>query len=103
MREFIFKASKGQLNCTEKNIIKVISLSNYSKIFFDNNTTLVIAKALKSVESMVTPGQFIRINQSVLVNISNIKTIDLKNKLVVTNQNGEILKISKRRVPLLRS
>jgi DNA-binding LytR/AlgR family response regulator len=102
MKEFSFRTSRGQLICNEKNIIKVISLSSYSKIFFDDNTTLVIAKVLKCVESMVTPGQFIRINQSVLINIDHIKLIDLKNKLVTTGYNDETFRISKSRMITLK-
>ncbi|MBL0358634.1 MAG: LytTR family transcriptional regulator [Chitinophagaceae bacterium] len=98
MREFSFKTSKGLLTCNERNIIKITSISNYSKIFFDDNTTLVIARVLKWFEAIVTPGQFIRVNQSVLINTDYIKIIDLKNKLVVSDHNNETFRISKSRM-----
>jgi|GEM_PF-2783318 len=102
MKEFIFKTSKGPLVCNESNIIKVTSISNYSKLFFDDGSTLVIAKVLKWFETIVTPGQFIRINQSVLLNMDHVKSIDLKNKQVISGFNDEIFRISKSRMVMMK-
>jgi DNA-binding LytR/AlgR family response regulator len=102
MKEFVFKTGQGSRTCNEKNIIKIISNSNYCKIYFDDSTTLVIAKVLKWFETVVTPDLFIRINHSVLININYISMINLKEKTVTSNYKNEIFTISKRRINIVK-
>lgn len=102
MKEFTFKTGQGSRTCNEKNIIKIISNSNYCKIYFDDSTTLVIAKVLKWFETMVTPGLFVRINHSVIININYIGMVNLKEKTVTSNFNNETFTISKRRISVIR-
>ena len=102
MKEFVFKTGQGSRNCNEREIIKVISNSNYCKIYFVDGSTLVIAKVLKWFETMVTPDLFIRINHSVLININYIGLVNLKEKTITSNFNNETFTISKRRISLIK-
>lgn len=98
MKNFVFKTGQGSRSCNENDIIKIMSLSNYSKIYFTDNTTLVIAKVLKRFETMATPGIFLRINHSVLININYISSVNLKEKTVTSNYQNETFTISKRKL-----
>ncbi len=102
MKEFVFKTGQGSRTCNEKEIIKVISNSNYCKIYFVDGSTLVIAKVLKWFETEVTQGLFIRINHSVLININYIGLVNLKEKTITSNFNNETFTISKRRISLIK-
>jgi two-component system LytT family response regulator len=103
MKEFIFKTGQGSRNCNEKDIIKIISNSNYCKIYFDDSTTLVTAKVLKWFETELTPGLFIRINHSVLININYINAVNLKEKTLTSNFDNETFIISKRRLSAIKA
>jgi DNA-binding LytR/AlgR family response regulator len=102
MKEFIFKTGQGSRTCNEKNIIKIMSNSNYCKIYFDDSTTLVIARVLKWFEGVVTPGLFVRVNHSVLINVNYISTVNLKEKKITSNFKNETFVISKRRLSIIR-
>lgn len=79
-------------------IIRIQAISNYSKLFFSNNQTMVVAKVLKWFEGKLDSQVFLRIHRTHLVNKYFIHqyihggSIQLK--------NGERLEISKRRKAL---
>lgn len=102
MKDFVFKTGQGSRNCNEKNIIKIISNSNYCKIYFDDSSTLVTAKVLKWFETELTPGLFLRINHSVLININYINTVNLKEKTITSNFDNTTFTISKRRISCIK-
>ena len=102
MKDFIFKTGQGSRSCNEKDIIKITSNSNYCKVHFTDNTTLVIAKVLKWFETEATPGIFLRINHSMLININYISSINLKEKTVKSDHTNETFTISKRRLSLVK-
>lgn len=57
-------------------IVRVEAISSYSKLFFSNGKTLVVAKVLKWFEAALAGKGFTRIHRSHLVNISWVESFN---------------------------
>lgn len=80
-------------------IIRIQAISNYSKLFFTNGRTLVVAKVLKRFEEELAADNFIRPHRTHLVNKKFIlRYIDGEGGKIAL-QNGELIDVSKRRKP----
>src|SRR5687767_8125140 len=82
----------------QEEIIRIQSISNYSKLFFNNGQTLVVAKLLRWFEEQLPTDDFARVHRTHLVNMNYICQSRFDNtggklKLV----NGEDIDVSKRR------
>lgn len=78
------------------NIVRIEARSNYSKLFFDNEKPLIVAKVLHWFEDKLEEQFFYRIHRTHIVNRQFIATVSIDNNLL-TLANGEQLKISRRR------
>lgn len=78
------------------NIVRIEASSNYSKLFFNNDKPLIVAKVLHWFEDKLEEKFFYRIHRTHIVNRQFISTISIDNNLL-TLANGEQLKISRRR------
>jgi len=92
----VLNTSCGQLLIDTMTIVRVEASSNYSKIYFSNNTVLVTAKLLKWFEEKLDEQYFIRMHRSHLVNNLFLKGNQLLEKGIAL-QNGEFIQISRRR------
>ena len=96
----IFLPSREGLRAYAINkIVKIQSISNYSKLSFADGTTLIVAKVLQHFDSLLNPHQFIRIHRTHLINIRYIANVNLQAGAKVHLQNGEVIDISKRERP----
>ena len=78
-------------------IVRIQSIDNYSKIIFDNNTSLVISKVLRWFENCLPADRFIRVHRSHLLNNTHIcNPEDVANDLLLLS-NGEHIRISRRK------
>jgi two-component system, LytTR family, response regulator len=84
-------------------IIRVQSISNYSKLFFSNGKTLVVAKVLSWFEEKL-PGQlFIRVHRSHIVGLNYVQAYCNSGSTRVILQDNTAIDISRRkRVAVLR-
>jgi two-component system, LytTR family, response regulator len=55
-------------------IIRIEAISNYSKLFFSNGKTLVIAKVLAWFENKLPRGSFIRVHRSHIISLQHVRT-----------------------------
>lgn len=80
-----------------QDIIRIQSHSNYSKIYFCNGRTLVMAKVLHWFEKQLTHHHFIRSHRSHLVNENHIMSYGkkLRDKMILSN--GEGITVARRR------
>jgi two-component system, LytTR family, response regulator len=78
------------------NIVRIEASSNYSKLFFNNDKPLTVAKVLHWFEDKLEEQFFYRIHRTHIVNRQFISTISIDNN-VLTLANGEQFKISRRR------
>jgi two-component system LytT family response regulator len=82
-----------------RSIVRIEAISNYSKLFFTNGKTLVVAKVLHWFERHLSTEWegFLRIHRSHLVNTTFISEYIKGTGAKVKLHNGEIIDISKRK------
>jgi two-component system, LytTR family, response regulator len=83
----------GRQNFDKQCIVHCQAFSNYTRIFFSNKNSVLIAKTLGQLEKYLYCKDFIRVHQSHLVNTAFIKNIQ-KQQLELAN--GAIVKMSRR-------
>ena len=87
---------KNETNLTNiDDIIRLEAESNYTRVFLNNKTSVLVAKTLKKFESILSEYQFKRVHQSHLVNLSYVKSFNTKKRILILS-NGTEIPISKR-------
>jgi two-component system LytT family response regulator len=89
--------SKGMVVISVHQIIRIESMSNYSKIFFNNGKSLVVAKVLHLFEEHPQLSSFLRIHRKHLVNINYIKTCYCNKTCMLLLNNGETITVARRK------
>jgi two-component system, LytTR family, response regulator len=69
----VLATSNGVFTIDTTTIIHVRSISNYSKLFFSNGKTLVVAKVLAWFEDKLPPESFVRIHRSHIISIQHVR------------------------------
>ncbi len=80
-----------------KEIMRIESSSNYSKIFFKDGRSLLVTKLLKDFEEILLPYRFYRIHNSHLINLSYIKKYVRGDGGQVVMQNDEVIDVARRK------
>jgi two-component system, LytTR family, response regulator len=92
---------KGVIAIPVQQIIRIQSISNYSKLFFINNKTLVVAKVLRFFEEHPQLSSFVRIHRTHLVNINLIKSYSGSKSGLLYLHHGEMFVVAKRKKAIL--
>ena len=80
-----------------KDILRIESSSNYSEIFFKDNSHVLVSKILKDFEEILAPYRFFRIHHSHLINLAYIKKYLRGDGGQVILQNNEVIDVSRRK------
>lgn len=72
-QKIVIKHSKGIKYVYDFEIIRCQGDGNYSKVFFNDKTNLLIAKTLKEFVEILPNDKFLRVHQSHIINIDYIK------------------------------
>ena len=80
-----------------KDIIRIESSSNYSKIFFTDGKSILVIRLLKEFESILLPYQFYRVHNSHLINLKYLKKYIRSEGGQVMMINGDIIDVSRRK------
>jgi two-component system, LytTR family, response regulator len=80
-----------------RTIVRIEALSNYSKLFFRNGGTLVVAKVLRWFEEYLGTAHFIRLHRTHLVNKKLICTYTSCERAQVKLVNGDRIAVSRRK------
>lgn len=80
-----------------KNILRLESSSNYSKIFLTDGRNMVVTRLLKDFESLLTPYQFYRIHHSHVVNLKYIQKYVRGDGGQVIMNNGDTIDVARRK------
>jgi two-component system, LytTR family, response regulator len=78
-------------------IVRIGANSNYSKLFFTDNKTLVVAKTLQWLQYKLAATQFSRVHKTHLVNMHFITNYSNANNAYLFLVNGESVNVSRRR------
>ena len=76
-------------------IIRIEAVSNYSRIYFSNGNTIVVAKVLHLLQDLLPETMFVRVHRSHLINKLFVKAIKGKNKKRLLMNNGEYIGVSR--------
>lgn len=88
---------KGIVIIPANQIIRIQSISNYSKLFLANGKSLVVAKVLHWFEEQAGLFSFIRIHRSHFVNLHYIKSYCGSKSSLLYLLNGEIFSVARRK------
>jgi two-component system, LytTR family, response regulator len=80
-----------------KNIIRIESSSNYSKLYLLNGHTLLVTRLLKDFEEMLLPYRFYRVHHSHVINLSYIKKYIRGEGGQVVMRNGDVVDVARRK------
>ncbi|MEO7307523.1 MAG: LytTR family DNA-binding domain-containing protein [Ferruginibacter sp.] len=88
---------KGIMVIPVQQIIRIQSISNYSKLFFKDGTTLVVAKVLHWFQEQTDLFSFVRIHRTHFVNMHYIKSYSGSKIGLLLLQNGEKFSVARRK------
>lgn len=80
-----------------KDVIRLESLGNYTKVFFADKSQIVSSKTLGDYESMLHEDSFFRCHHSHLINVNYLKKYIRKDGLAVILKDGSVIPVSTRR------
>ena len=80
-----------------KQIIRIESSSNYSKLVLQNGKTLLVTRQLKDFEELLEDYRFYRIHHSHLINLNYIAKYIRGEGGQVTMRNGDVIDVSRRK------
>lgn len=86
--------SEGRYFFNPEEIVRLEASSNYTRIFFANNTKLVSAKVLKEFVLMLKPFGFVRTHRTHLVNRRHILCITPEGNIIM--KDASVAEISRR-------
>lgn len=80
-----------------KNIVRCASDGNYTTVFFEDKSKLLVAKTLKELETILTPYQFERIHKSHLINLEHLRRYYNRFSGEVEMSDGVLLPVAQRK------
>ena len=96
MTFFRIPNDRGLRVVTPEQIIRVESMSKYSKIFFTDTAPLVVAKVLHWFEDGLPEQMFVRVHRSHLVNKMYVREMNGNKNISLLLHNGETVAVSRR-------
>ncbi len=94
-RGFLLPTCKGAEFIIIAELVRVEAASNYSRLYFSNGKTMLVAKVLRWFELRLCEGGFIRTHRTHLINCRFIDSYVKKGKLILSN--GEAFDVSRRK------
>ena len=88
---------KGKIFINEDHILYCKAEGSYTTLYLENAEEILITRGLRKVQEAITPGAFVRIHHSFLVNIAHIVDFSVKGKNCVTLTDGTVLSVSRSR------
>jgi two-component system LytT family response regulator len=80
-----------------RNVVRIESNSNYSRIFFTSGPSLLVTKQLKEFEEMLAPYRFCRVHNMHLINLNYVKRYLRGEGGRVIMENGDEIDVSRRK------
>jgi two-component system LytT family response regulator len=80
-----------------RNVVRIESSSNYSRLFFVNGESLLVTRQLKEFEELLTPFRFCRVHNIHLINLQYVKKYVRGEGGSVIMENGDEIDVSRRK------
>jgi len=100
-QKIVLSTNKESVVVEPDEIIRCQSDSFYTNVFLNNGKNIMLTKTLKEFEQMLSQFGFIRVHNSHLVNIKQIKSFDKSSGKYITLQNNTKIMVSRRRQKFL--
>jgi two-component system, LytTR family, response regulator len=78
-------------------IVRIQSCSNYSKLFFNNGKTLVVAKILGWFDGQLPDSLFVRVHRSHLIGVRYVQEYDNRMTNRITLHDNTAINVSRRK------
>lgn len=86
--------AEGNYFFSPDEIVRLEASSNYTKIFFSNQSKMIIAKVLKEFAEMLQPFGFVRTHRTHLINRQHILCITREGHIIM--KDASVAEISRR-------
>jgi two-component system, LytTR family, response regulator len=93
----LLPTNKGTAIIHCRSIIRIEAISNYSRLYFADGKTLVVAKVLRWFEAQLPPRQFIRTHRAHFINRDFISLYINGASGKVQLVNGEWIEVARRK------
>lgn len=87
----------GKIFINEEEILYCKAEGSYTTLYLKDRENILITRGLRKVNEAFSPGTFVRIHHSYIVNISHIIDYSVNGKNCVTLIDGTILNVSRNR------
>ena len=98
-QKILLPQSHGFLLIEEADIIYLEADGSYTRVFLKDGQRILVSKALKEFNNMLSPSLFERIHKSHIINLRYLKSFSRLQGGSVTLIDGTELLISRRRIP----
>ncbi|HVF98074.1 MAG TPA: LytTR family DNA-binding domain-containing protein [Flavisolibacter sp.] len=102
-KTFLLQTDRGTQCILVEDVLRIEAISNYSKLYFTNGKTLVVARVLRRFDECLKKNDFVRIHHKHLVNRRWIQSVQLANQPMLLLHNGEAVFASRRRKAILKT
>lgn len=103
-QEMISIPVNGGFRVVKTNDVEQITSDNsYVKILYADGNAEVVARSIREFETTLSANQFVRVDNRVIVNLKRVKTYKGGIKPELEMQNGNLIKISRRRLKHFKS
>lgn len=96
-KKLVLPTSEGMELINIEDIVCIDSESNYSRLYFQNNTFLLVSRTLKEFEEILEDKGFMRVHHSHLINLNSIQKYIKADGGYVLLSNGRKVSISRAR------
>jgi two-component system, LytTR family, response regulator len=76
-------------------LVRIEAQSNYSRLFFTDGTTLLVAKVLRKFEEQLSQAVFVRSHKTHLVNMHFIRSYEGKEHKFLVLENGDTITVAR--------
>lgn len=85
-----------------KDIVRIQSISNYSKLFFINGQSLIVSKVLAYFEALLSGSHFSRVHRTHLVNLNYLERYVHGTVPKINMITNEMLPVSRRKKKMIQ-
>jgi len=96
-RQIVLKTFEEIFVVNTRQIVHCLADNNYTTFYLDDNRSIVVSRSMKEFEGMLSDYQFLRVHQSHLVNLMQIKKFDKRDGGALIMSNNAQIPVSTRK------
>jgi two-component system, LytTR family, response regulator len=100
-RKIVLKDMNAVYVVLVSSIIRCEASDNYTTFFFTDQAPIIVSRPLREYDDLLTPSKFLRIHQSHLINLNQLKQFNKREGGSITMKDGSEVPVSSRKRDLL--